>query len=138
MLAGETPILVHNCNNLAGDVAKFPGQAHALDEHVNVSQQQATALAARKGGPNGVFLDAQTAQQVVDYGLAGNEKRVNTWLRGSERQLTIKGSLGANNPIGWAAHPDGRITPTSNQYTMVLQRQKGHAGGYFVLTAYPR
>ncbi|MGW1937927.1 polymorphic toxin-type HINT domain-containing protein [Streptomyces goshikiensis] len=138
VLAGETPILVHNCNNLAGDVAKFPGQAHALDEHVNVSQQQATALAARKGGPNGVFLDAQTAQQVVDYGLAGNEKRVNTWLRGSERQLTIKGSLGANNPIGWAAHPDGRITPTSNQYTMVLQRQKGHAGGYFVLTAYPR
>ncbi|MFF9063617.1 RHS repeat-associated core domain-containing protein [Streptomyces sp. NPDC014882] len=138
VLAGVTPVLVHNCNNLPGDSVRFPGQAHTLDEHVNVSRQQATALAVRKGGPNGVFFDAQTAQQVVDYGLAGNAKRINSWLRGSERQLTIKGSFGANNSIGWAAHPDGRVTPTGNQYTMVLQRQKGHAGGYFVLTAYPR
>ncbi|MEV6145400.1 polymorphic toxin-type HINT domain-containing protein [Streptomyces sp. NPDC051992] len=138
VLAGTTPVLVHNCNNLAADAAKFPGLAHTLDEHVNVSRQQAAALAARKNAPNGVFHDAQTAQQVVDYGLAGNAQRIKNWLRGAERQLTIRGSFGANNSIGWAAHPDGRITSTGNQYTMVLQRQRGHQSGYFVLTAYPR
>ncbi|MFG3206248.1 RHS repeat-associated core domain-containing protein [Streptomyces sp. NPDC048192] len=125
--------------NLEDARQRNPRLAHTLDEHVNVSPQRARELAQQKGGPNGVFHDQQTAQQVVDYAIAGNPRRIANWLRkGTDQELPLTGRFGANNPLGWAAHADGSITQTGNSYTVVLQRQPGAPGGYIVKTAYPR
>ncbi|WP_213006639.1 RHS repeat-associated core domain-containing protein [Paractinoplanes toevensis] len=136
VLAGTTPVLVHNCGDLVGDAAKFPG-SHVLDEHVNVTPQRAANLAAAKGGRNSVFIDGQTAQQVVDYGLAGNQRKIQNWLRGSDQQLPLRGRFGAPNSIGTVYRADGSSSPAGNGYFILLQRAKGHSGGYYVHTAYP-
>ncbi|MEU6067662.1 MULTISPECIES: hypothetical protein [Streptomyces] len=81
-------VLVHNCNDLAADAQKFPGQAHTLDEHGagNVTPQRAKELAEAKTEklgyvvPNSLFIDEQTVQQVVDYALANNANRIRKWL----------------------------------------------------------
>ncbi|GGN32879.1 polymorphic toxin-type HINT domain-containing protein [Actinoplanes campanulatus] len=137
VLAGNTPVLVHNCGDLVGDAARFPN-AHVLNEHVNVSNAQLVQM-AQATGVKSRFLDLQTAQQVVDYGLAGNKGKIDRWLRGGGvGNLEINGRFGANNPIGVVARADGSISPSSNAYTIVLQRAQGHSGGYYVYTAYPR
>ncbi|MFJ5780376.1 ricin-type beta-trefoil lectin domain protein [Streptomyces sp. NPDC093094] len=137
VLAGTTPVLVHNCNNLTADDARFPA-AHVLDEHVNVSDQRLIQM-AQTSGVKSRFTDLQTAQQVVDYGIASNKKRIGNWLRGGGvGPLEIKGRFGANSPIGVRADASGSITPTSNAYTIILQRAAGHPEGYYVSTAYPR
>ncbi|WP_218134809.1 RNase A-like domain-containing protein [Amycolatopsis xylanica] len=144
VVAGNTPALVHNCGNLTADAAKFR-DAHILDEHVNVTPQQAIDLAKAKStsGTNGVFLDQQIAQQVVDYALASNATKISNWLRktGSEaspRNLELTGAFGADNPLGWVAKADGAIVNSTNRYFIVLKRDKSHKpGGYFVLTGYP-
>ncbi|NDZ80398.1 virulence factor [Streptomyces sp. SID10853] len=138
VLAGSTPVLVHNCNDIVKDGHAFPGVAHAFDEHVKVTQQEGIALAAKKSsGKNSAFSDLQTAQQVVDYALANKATAIRNWLRGTEQQLPLVGTFGANNSLGWVAHADGKITQAGNRYRIILQRQKGHRFGYFVLTAFP-
>ncbi|WP_380281619.1 RHS repeat-associated core domain-containing protein [Kitasatospora purpeofusca] len=137
VLAGNAPVLVHNCNDLVADGARFPA-AHVLGEHVNITDQQLVQM-AQSSGVKSRFVDLQTAQQVVDYGIAGNQKRISNWLRGGGvGPLEIKGNFGANNPIGVRADASGSIVPTGNAYTIVLQRAAGHPGGYYVSTAYPR
>jgi hypothetical protein len=138
VIAGNTPVLVHNCGDLVGDAGRFPN-AHVLTEHVNVSQQEAIALAASKGGPNGVFTDSQMAQVVVDYTQAFHSRQIANWLRGSEQQLAIQGNYGVGGgSLGWIAMPDGTVRTAGNAFTVVLQRQPGHAAGYYVYSAYPR
>lgn len=127
----------YGTGDLTEAARRYPDVAHTLDEHVHVTPQQAIALARRKGGPNGVFHDQQTAQQVIDYGLARNSDRIKNWLRGPRQSVELQGSFGANNPVGWAAHPNGSIAATGNRYIIVLQRQKGAPGGYYIKTAYP-
>ncbi|MGW3953033.1 RNase A-like domain-containing protein [Streptomyces sp. NPDC004752] len=138
VLAGSTPVLVHNCNDLVADNAAFPGLAHVLDEHVNVTRARALELAADKG-INGVFTDLQTAQQVVDYALANKAGEITKWLRTKDvgQQKVLTGTFGAANPLGWVAHADGSIADAKNSYTVILKRAKGHRYGYYVCTAYP-
>jgi hypothetical protein len=38
----------------------------------------------------------------------------------------------------FVAMPDGTIQTAGNRFTVILQRQKGHTGGYYVYSAYPR
>ncbi|MEJ3748054.1 RHS repeat-associated core domain-containing protein [Actinomycetes bacterium KLBMP 9797] len=136
-LAGHTPVLVHNCGNLVDDDREFPN-AHVLDEHVNATNDELVQM-AQADGVKSRFYDLQTAQQVVDYGLASNQERIARWLRGGGiGNLEIRGRFGVNNPIGVIAHADGRILPSSNAYTIVLQRARGHDLGYIVYTAHPR
>lgn len=138
VLAGRSPVLVHNCSDLVADAQKFPNQAHVLDEHVNPTQAEALRLAVSKNSKNSVFVDLQTAQQVVDYALANKATEITKWLRGGEQQKTLKGTFGARNSLGFVAHPDGRtITQAGNRYVIILKRAPGHRFGYYVHTAYP-
>ncbi|MGY4928466.1 RNase A-like domain-containing protein [Streptomyces sp. 900105755] len=117
---------------------QYPREAHTLTEHVDVSEDEAKALAEKKGKPNGVFADEQTAQKVTDHALAKNARRIQKWLRsGGRNPLPLEGTFGADNNLGWAAQVDGSITKVGNKYTVILQRQAGAPGGYFVKTAYP-
>ncbi|MEV7178703.1 LamG-like jellyroll fold domain-containing protein [Kitasatospora sp. NPDC093679] len=152
---GDRPqdILVHNCNNLAADAQEFPRIAHTLSEHVNVDRAEAERLARVKlergdAGLNGVFIDEQTAQQVVDYGVADylaknkeNRKKLSQWMANRDDTTTlfkIKGRFGANNSIGTIYFHDGR-TPVAanNEYTILLKKMPGHPRGYIVSSAFP-
>ncbi len=90
--AGDASILVHNSSCLTAVGDKFPRLAHALDEHVGISDEEAIVLAMKKSsGKNSVFIDEQLAQQVADYAVAFNQARISKWLRGSDQQLTFPG-----------------------------------------------
>lgn len=131
VLAGATPVLVHNSSCLTGAADSFPGVAHTLDEHVGISNARAISLAASKpGGRNSVFIDHQTAQQVSDYAVANNSARIQKWLRGSQQQLTFSGRFGANNSLGTTFHADGSQTAAGNGYFMQLTRAKGYPGDF--------
>lgn len=139
VLAGATPVLVHNSSCLTGAANSFPGVAHTLDEHVGISNARAISLAASKpGGRNSVFVDHQTAQQVSDYAVANNSARIQKWLRGSQQQLTFSGRFGANNSLGTTFHADGSQTAAGNGYFMQLTRAKGRPGGFYISTVYPK
>ncbi|WP_374986111.1 RNase A-like domain-containing protein [Streptomyces fradiae] len=142
---GTQDVLVHNCTDLARAERKFPGIAHTLDEHVNVTQQQMQELAIKKTRklgkptPNSRWVDQQTAQQVVDYAVAGNSARIQKWLReGAKTPLELKGTFGSKNSLGDVMTHDGKLSKAGNGYVVLLQRAPGHKpGGYYVSTAYP-
>lgn len=137
-VADDTPVLVHNCNDLIVDEGKYPGQAHILEKHVDQTQAEALAMAQADGEKVSVFIDLQTAQQVVDYAIVNKAGEIATWLRGSQQKKTLTGTFGGRNSLGWVAHPDGRrITQAGNRYTLVLKRAPGHKSGFYVFTGYP-
>ncbi|WP_353944771.1 polymorphic toxin-type HINT domain-containing protein [Streptomyces sp. HUAS MG91] len=133
---GQASVLVHNCNDLVADNRAFPGLAHVIGEHVNVSDARAFELATEKG-VNSVFIDEQTAQQVVDYALANKANEITKWRSGREQRKTLTGTFGARNSLGKVFHADGTITTAGNRYKIILQRAKGHSNGFYVYTAYP-
>jgi hypothetical protein len=140
VVAGNSPILVHNCSNIVADAQKFAGQAHIIDEHTAVSLQRANQLADKKGGPNGVFTDLATAQRVVDHVLATKGAEITKWMRGTQQQKTLRGSIGtADESLGWVAHGTGKpTTKAGNQFVIILKRAPGHKpGGFYVFTGYP-
>jgi hypothetical protein len=140
VVAGNSPILVHNCSNIVADAQKFAGQAHIIDEHTAVSLQRANQLADKKGGPNGVFTDLATAQRVVDHVLATKAAEISKWMRGNQQQKTLRGSIGtADESLGWVAHGAGKqTTKAGNQFVIILKRAPGHKpGGFYVYTGYP-
>ncbi len=147
-VAGDSPVLAHNCNDLVYDGKKFSGLAHTLDEHVagNVTEREAVNLAiaktARNNGritPNSLFVDQQTAQQVVDYALAGNAKRITKWLQKSrEPDLDWDGYFGARNSLGKVYYPDESVKTAGNGYHIRLIRAPGHKAGFYVQSCYPK
>ncbi|MEK2479134.1 RNase A-like domain-containing protein [Streptomyces noursei] len=117
----------------------FPGVAHTLDEHVGISDARAIELAGRKSsGRNSVFVDHSTAQQVADYAVAFNKTRIKNWLRGSQQQLPFSGRFGANTSLGNTFYADGTRVATGNGYFIQLTRAKGHPGGFYISTLYPK
>ncbi|MGX1625764.1 RICIN domain-containing protein [Streptomyces sp. NPDC055506] len=137
-VADDTPVLVHNCNDLIADEGEFPGQAHILEKHVDQNQTEALAMAHADGEKVSVFIDLQTAQAVVDYAVVNKAGEIATWLRGSQQQKKLTGTFGARNSLGWVAHPDGRtVTQAGNRYTLILKRASGHKSGFYVFTGYP-
>ncbi|MGX4691888.1 RICIN domain-containing protein [Streptomyces sp. JNUCC 63] len=144
VVAGGTPVLVHNCNDLIADDGVFRGLAHVLDEHVDPDKARAVALAAeksRKAGrnvPNSVFHDLQTAQQVVDYAIANRAGAIAKWLRGSKQEYEWTGTFGARNSLGTVYYADTTEKAAGNGFYIMIKRAKGHPRGYYVYTAYPQ
>jgi hypothetical protein len=109
-----------------------------------VTVEEARRLAAAKTEklgritPNSLFIDEQTAQQVVDYALANNANRIRSWLRGSARDLDWQGYFGAKNSLGKAYYPDGSFEAVGNGFYIKLVRAKGHKAGYYIQTCYPK
>ncbi|MGC0340321.1 ricin-type beta-trefoil lectin domain protein [Streptomyces sp. SLBN-8D4] len=152
-VAGATPVLVHNCSDLILDEASFPGQAHTLKDHVRPNQAEAETIAHDKtvkngyDTPNSVFVDQQTAQQVVDYALANNANKIRKWMSENRtNELTWSGTFGRNNSLGTVYYDSGRAAPkaTGNGFFIKLVRapkvegQAKHPLGYYVQTCYPK
>ncbi|MFC1431620.1 polymorphic toxin-type HINT domain-containing protein [Streptacidiphilus sp. N1-3] len=139
VLAGSVPVLVHNSSCLTQAGLDFPGIAHALDEHTNVTPEEAIELAGQKdSGKNSVFVDQQTAQQVADYAVAFNAGRIQNWLRGPKQQLTFSGTFGRNNSLGTTYFADGSQKAAGNGYFIQLTRAKGYPGGFYISTLHPQ
>ncbi|WP_331279994.1 RNase A-like domain-containing protein [Streptomyces sp. e14] len=147
-VAGDSPVLVHNCNDLVADAQKFSGQAHTLDEHTAgiVSPQRAVELAAEKTQkynritPNSLFTDQETAQRVVDFALSKNANRIKNWLQKTrESQLDFTGRFTSETSLGTVYYSDGRAaTAAGNGFYIKLVRAKGHKAGFYVQTCYPK
>jgi hypothetical protein len=139
--AGAVAVLVHNCGDLARD--EGVRGAHVLRDHVNVTDDVIRARARREGQDIGRWVDQSTAQQVIDYELAFRSEEINRWVsraaRGGDGEHVIVGQFGPNGsaPLGSTASPDGRVTPSSNTYRIVLRYVPGHRRGFVVYTAYP-
>ncbi|MEU1598065.1 RNase A-like domain-containing protein [Streptomyces sp. NPDC005708] len=89
--------------------------------------------------PNSLFVDQQTAQQVVDYALANNANRIKTWLsKTRDPDLDFEGFFGAKNSLGKVYYPDGSMKVAGNGYYIKLVRAKGHKAGFYVQTCYPK
>ncbi|KUO06752.1 RNase A-like domain-containing protein [Streptomyces sp. DSM 15324] len=155
-VAGSTPVLVHNCNDIVLDGAKFPGLAHTITEHVTPDRLAAEALAAQKTAkygrdtPNSVWVNQDTAQKVVDAALKDKASMITNWLRGNKTELDWSGFFGPrDSSLGTVYYANGTAagrapTAAGNGYYIKLVRApKGpgipkHPRGYYVQTCYPK
>ncbi|MFF3756203.1 RICIN domain-containing protein [Streptomyces sp. NPDC002185] len=152
-------LLVHNCMNLADELA-FPSTgAHTLSRHVNPTPADAARFAeenARAGRApiSSVWTSGDIAQQAVDRVVAEyffpNGKRrqasfdaLDNWLnkRGqwaNKPEFEITGSWDQYASLGKVYRPDGSWTAAGNQVKVTLKRMKksGHMG-YIIYTSYP-
>jgi hypothetical protein len=146
---GTEDVLVHNCTDLARAERMFPGVAHTLDEHVNVTRQQMKDLAVaktRKIGrptPNTRWSSADLAQKAVNQLVDQNKARIQKFVQdsgkpGKPQQLTLTGTYGTGSLGDSVDHLGNYSATTSNRFTVTLAVRKGHKpGGFHVLTAYP-
>jgi hypothetical protein len=149
-VAGDSPVLVHNCNDLVYDGQKFPGLAHTLDEHTAgaaadglVDAAKARQLAESKG-VNSVFVDQQTAQAVVDHALATNATRIKNWLaKTRDPWLEFEGTFSGKSSLGTEYRAGGATAATGNRFYIKLVRvdkkvSGKHPMGFYVMTCYPK
>ncbi|MEV0568552.1 RNase A-like domain-containing protein [Dactylosporangium sp. NPDC050588] len=87
-----------------------------------------------------MWRDAQTAQAVATQAIQDNTRLIQRWLRGSDQQLEITGTYGRPGTSLGAVFTSAGMNPTSagNGFVMVLQRARGHRGGYYIHTLIPR
>ncbi|WP_307669926.1 RNase A-like domain-containing protein [Streptomyces sp. V2I9] len=119
---------------------------------MNVDANEAFRLAKTKGKPNGVWTNADIAQQAVDRvvsdyfyprGVRNNAAfaRLESWRRsaGPGDYFTISGKWDAYPSLGKAYHPDGSTITTAGNEVTVLFKKWSHKGrgGFVVYTAYP-
>ncbi|MFF8597630.1 ricin-type beta-trefoil lectin domain protein [Streptomyces sp. NPDC015232] len=150
-VAGASPVLVHNCNNLDLDEAKFPGQAHTLEHHVRPDEQAAKQLAAEKTAargrptPNSVWVDQKTAQAVLDQALNDKAGMITKWMRDPKRsELTWSGTYGPKDSSLGKVYWGDRATENAGNgfFIKLVKAPKGpgipkHPRGYYVQTFYP-
>ncbi|WP_244375389.1 pre-toxin TG domain-containing protein [Streptomyces ficellus] len=146
---GTEDVLVHNCTDLARAERMFPGVAHTLDEHVNVTRQQMQELAEKKTRkigrltPNSRWSSADLAQKAVNQLVDQNKDRIAKFIQesgkpGKPQTLSLTGTYGTGSLGDSVDHLGNYRATTSNRFTVTLAAKKGHKpGGFYVLTAYP-
>ncbi|MEU9247375.1 polymorphic toxin-type HINT domain-containing protein, partial [Streptomyces sp. NPDC048385] len=149
-VAGGTPVLVHNCDDLLLDEAQFPDQAHTLKEHVRPTEAEAKELSRKKTEQlkkptsNSVWVDQATAQKVLDFALADKANMIKNWMRGSKSELVWRGTFGPkDSSLGKVFWADKPTEAAGNGFVIKLVKApkvKGapkHPRGYYVQTFYP-
>ncbi|MFB6816820.1 pre-toxin TG domain-containing protein [Streptomyces sp. NPDC056347] len=146
---GTDDVLVHNCTDLARAERMFPGVAHTLDEHVNVTVQKMEELAKKKTRkmnrptPNSRWSSAGLAQKAVNQLVDQNKDRITKFVQdsgkpGKPQTLTLTGTYGTGSLGDSVDHLGNYSATTSNRFSVTLAVRKGHKpGGFYVLTAYP-
>ncbi|WP_435882827.1 ricin-type beta-trefoil lectin domain protein [Streptomyces xanthochromogenes] len=151
--SGTRDVLVHNCLNLNDEKVLAKSGAHTLAKHIDVDEAGAFAYAVEKNTPNGVWTNADIAQQAVDrvvsdYFFPGgvrNERafaKLNDWQRKATTTdyFPINGSWDKYPSLGKTYMPDGHTVRTAGNQVTILLKKWPHSGrgGYVVFTAYPR
>ncbi|WP_241757287.1 RICIN domain-containing protein [Streptomyces sp. WAC00263] len=145
-VAGSSPVLIHNCNDIVFDEEKFPGQAHTLDEHVRPEKEEAVDLARAKtekfgsDTPNSVWVNQETAQKIVDFALKDKAGKITKWLRERKsNELTWRGTFGPkDSSLGTVYYANGTEKAAGNGFTIKIVRAPDkHKYGYYVQTCFP-
>jgi hypothetical protein len=145
-VAGSSPVLIHNCNDIVFDEEKFPGQAHTLDEHVRPEKEEAVDLARAKtekfgrDTPNSVWVNQETAQKIVDFALKDKAGKITKWLRERKsNELTWRGTFGPkDSSLGTVYYANGTEKVAGNGFTIKIVRAPDkHKYGYYVQTCFP-
>lgn len=149
VLAKTTPVLVHNCTDLARAEREFPGVAHTLDEHVNVDLAEMQRLAERKSRQigrdtrNSRWASPDLAQKAADDFAATHQQQiadlVRKWgNRTGPRERTFDGVYGSGS-LGDSVDRYGNYSPTtSNRFKITIVAEPGYRpGGYYIKTSYP-
>lgn len=135
VVAGDTPVLVHNCGVLDRD--QGVAGAHPKD-HLDLSDKQLKDRAETDPKTNvASTLSSDTAQGYIDEALGQYRQAINKWAAkaspGDMREFTAR--FGA--PIGRAADSSGKVWDAKN-LTMVIRRigpgQQGHKGVWVIYT----
>ncbi|MFE3527333.1 polymorphic toxin-type HINT domain-containing protein, partial [Streptomyces sp. NPDC059161] len=146
-------VLVHNCLNFTDERALPDSGAHTLSKHVDVDEAQAFQFAKDTHAPNGVWTNADIAQQAVDRvvsdyffprGIRNDAafNRLKKWRSTAQpsEYFTIEGSWDKYPSLGKTYSTDGRtITTAGNRVTVLLKKWRHQGrGGFIVYTAYPK
>ncbi|GGY13405.1 hypothetical protein GCM10010358_77130 [Streptomyces minutiscleroticus] len=130
MLAGKTPVLVHNSNcNLAQHEA---AGGHAIARLVGKTDAE---LAARNIRYSSTFTDLAAAERATGGNLAANQGQVSQWLSGNGRRLVINGPMSAADGRVYERATQSILSPSG--VTTVLQRNPSMPNGYHIVTSYP-
>lgn len=145
-VAGDSPVLVHNCNDLVFEGQKFSGQAHTLDEHtagiVTPPRRPWTwpsprLLPTREGSLPTVCSSTSrppSRSLTTRWPATPTESRPGS-ARPGHRAWTGRATSVRETP--WA-RPDGRVTTAGNQYYIKFVRASGHKAGFYIQTCYPK
>ncbi|WP_228976392.1 RNase A-like domain-containing protein [Streptomyces sp. DH12] len=130
VLAGQTPVLVHNSNcDLAAHEA---AGGHAISRHVGKTDAE---LAARNIRYSSTFTDLAAANRATGGNLAANQAGINQWLAGRGNRLVINGPMDASGGRVYERATQSTLSPTG--VTTVLQRNPSMPNGYHIVTSYP-
>ncbi|GFJ76442.1 RNase A-like domain-containing protein [Phytohabitans houttuyneae] len=144
VLAGEAPLLVHNCRRIGDDEGRLG--AHTKTDHVDPSDSDIVARAVREGGDVGKWKTMDVMEQAVNSVLDKNKTKIDNWVKRCAQQQAIKcndlplrGQFG-DDSLGWIGTRDGTLVQAGNSFRVILRwgtRSQGARGGFVVYTAYP-
>ncbi len=130
VLAGQTPVLVHNSNcNLAQHEA---AGGHAIARHVGKTDADLTARNIRYSS---TFTDLAAAERATGGNLAANQGQISQWLSENGRRLVINGPMNATDGRVYERATQSILSPSG--VTTVLQRNPSMPNGYHIVTSYP-
>ncbi|MFE9137539.1 polymorphic toxin-type HINT domain-containing protein [Streptomyces sp. NPDC007355] len=150
VLAKTTPVLVHNCTDLAR-AERDVTEAHTILEHVAADVAEMKRLAKKKSDAQGGkpmrhsrWTDLDTAQEAVD-GLVSDPvvaERIRQFVikagKGGPQQLELRGRHGTGSLGDSVDHKGNYYPTTSNEFIVMIAARKGYKpGGFYVKTAYP-
>ncbi|WP_329492987.1 RHS repeat-associated core domain-containing protein [Kitasatospora herbaricolor] len=130
VLAGTTPVLVHNsgCDLAAHEIAN----GHTIAQHVGKSDAD---LMARNIDYASTFGTLEDAQSATTRNIWKNNDAIADWLRGPKFRLTISGGISPFEGRVYRSSSDSFLQP---QYTTtVLERAPSMPEGYRIVTSYP-
>ncbi|WP_376766013.1 RNase A-like domain-containing protein [Amycolatopsis pithecellobii] len=119
---------VNNCNLIVDE----PNGGHAIERHVGKSDDYLTGRGIPKAS---TFPDLANAQYAATYNIVLNEERIQKWLQGPARRLTI----GSELPDGISARvylkEEGKFVEATGVRT-VIERRSDLPGGFLIYTNY--
>ncbi|MEW2086894.1 polymorphic toxin-type HINT domain-containing protein [Streptomyces sp. NPDC005283] len=130
VLAGQTPVLVHNSNCILP--ASEAAGGHAIGRHVGKTDVE---LAGRNIRYSSTFTDLAAAERATSGNLAAHQVDVAQWLSGRGNRLVINGPMDASGGRVYERATQNTLSPTG--VTTVLQRNPAMPDGYHIVTSYP-
>ncbi|PJI85529.1 RNase A-like domain-containing protein, partial [Luteimicrobium subarcticum] len=133
VLAGGTPVLVHNANRHALDLAEHEtAGGHVIERHVGKTDAYLRSRGIKFAS---TFPDVKTAVRVTTRNIRSNTNRIANWLAGEEYSLMIKSTMSPLDGRVYVAAADRFVDPLSVE--TFLYRDDSMAQGFRVHTSYP-
>ncbi len=139
VLAGDQPLLVHNCGSLNDNGIGGAHPRDHLDKDDDFIKNRANDPEnLRKERPEWAStLKVEDPQALIDEIVNANGKTIQNWLRNDNRPENLELKKSFNYVVGRYAKPDGSDPADGKTLTVVLKKYKvkpKHSGGYLLYT----